>query len=686
MSETDTPTEQVSPWEAYQKLAPAEQALTNKLISCLYHQKLDKEVLAVIEHTLSTGSTENGLTSGSCHAEPKVVVGSRPPLFYLHEVRNAFNTATTVTIVGVGQFRLVAQKVAHLMNEYSGFTKQLKTSSIADGDNPTLWITLTAMAPVPGQSRYGKRMFEEMDEDEFDDRTDDVYDQMMETHARKHGTGKRTVGYKFNYKKGLGCFSCLCRSTIFSIIKYLSMYDMCVMAETSKVFQLYTEDDDIWKKFAKRLSKGNLWFLGTWKATMLNSQRAGNKPKLRINTKPDNQMTKPKVKKTQKEDDGDSSSDSSDSDSDDDRSRYTPKEIARVYVGTGPKSTFDRYTVADYSEVDRIWERRYREWARCNIDLMAEYGAPLYAQGNNQIDRVDMRTLTMEDFKKRYEEPRVPFILTGAMESWPASTLWQEESLKKNFGDRILRAGSGFKMKIKNFLQYANHQRENRPNYLFDDDAFDDNPDLLKHYDPWIPDYFRIDFFNWITKGRPPHQWMVVGPGRTGAAWHTDPWQTSAWNALISGHKRWTLCPPGIIPPGVDGHDNNYTDDYASPKPLQWHLEEKPFLPHDQRLIDVIQGPGEIIFVPSGWWHQVLNLDVTVCCTQNYCNEHNVEDVAMEIGTSPRKWTDQWRETLRQKRPDLFEDGTLDLRFQGIDRTGRHLGKKKKKKGGMMSS
>lgn len=64
---------------------------------------------------------------------------------------------------------------------------------------------------------------------------------------------------------------------------------------------------------------------------------------------------------------------------------------------------------------------------------------------------------------------------------------------------------------------------------------------------------------------------------------------------------------------------------------LQWWLDFYPLLADEDKPIECTQLPGETIFVPSGWWHCVLNLEVTVAVTQNFVNASNFELVCMDM-------------------------------------------------------
>jgi oxalate decarboxylase/phosphoglucose isomerase-like protein (cupin superfamily) len=42
------------------------------------------------------------------------------------------------------------------------------------------------------------------------------------------------------------------------------------------------------------------------------------------------------------------------------------------------------------------------------------------------------------------------------------------------------------------------------------------------------------------------------------------------------------------------------------------------------RPVECVCEAGEMVFVPRGWWHCVLNLEESVAITQNYCGESGI--------------------------------------------------------------
>ncbi|GLD97330.1 hypothetical protein PINS_up006014 [Pythium insidiosum] len=210
-------------------------------------------------------------------------------------------------------------------------------------------------------------------------------------------------------------------------------------------------------------------------------------------------------------------------------------------------------------------------------------------------------------------------------------------------------------MSLPDYATYLRHQHDETPLYIFDPRFGEKMPALLRDYDVSSLKVFREDLLGLFKTSSaaeartsssspspspstsslsPDFRWLVVGPERSGAPWHTDPARTSAWNALLQGRKRWALYPPGHPPPGVGATTRDRRSGRESVldmTSLAWYLHVYPTLAPHERPLEVLQEPGDVIYVPSGWWHLVLNLETTVAVTHNFVDSHNLPAFASDL-------------------------------------------------------
>jgi hypothetical protein len=245
----------------------------------------------------------------------------------------------------------------------------------------------------------------------------------------------------------------------------------------------------------------------------------------------------------------------------------------------------------------------------------------------SSIPRVDVSSLTVEEFEERFERPNVPVILTGWSTKWKAMESWTPHALTERFGSRKIHAG-GFEFSMKEYLEYAAAVQDDQPLYMFDRDFFTHCPEAEDDYCP--PPFFEDerDCFACLGADRPARRWLIVGPHRSGSSFHKDPNATCAWNAVITGKKRWIMYPPDQTPPGV--HASRDGSEVMSPMALlEWVLDfygiamaqRKAKRAKPTEAVYPLEGtchPGEIMFVPRGWWHTAINIGTTVALTQNY--------------------------------------------------------------------
>lgn len=155
------------------------------------------------------------------------------------------------------------------------------------------------------------------------------------------------------------------------------------------------------------------------------------------------------------------------------------------------------------------------------------------------------------------------------------------------------------------------------PLYLFDKRFVERSPRLAQDFT--VPPYFSEDLFSVLgEKHRPDYRWLVLGPSRSGSSFHVDPNATSAWNAVVSGSKKWVLFPPSAIPPGVHASADG-ADVATSVSLTEWFINFYPDIKEGMTEVKPIEctvKAGEMLFIPRGWWHLAINLEPGVAITQ----------------------------------------------------------------------
>ncbi|KAL2481748.1 F-box protein [Abeliophyllum distichum] len=237
---------------------------------------------------------------------------------------------------------------------------------------------------------------------------------------------------------------------------------------------------------------------------------------------------------------------------------------------------------------------------------------------------VRKRVVSIEEFVLNFEEPNKPVLLEGCLDDWAALKKWDREYLVEVCGDVRFSVGP-VEMKMEDFFKYSDQAREERPLYLFDPKFAEKVPQLGMDYE--VPAYFNEDLFRVLGNERPDYRWVIIGPAGSGSSFHIDPNSTSAWNAVIKGSKKWVLFPPDVVPPGV--YPSPDGAEVACPVSIiEWFMNfYNATKSWKKRPVECVCKAGEVIFVPNGWWHLVINLEYSVAITQNYVSRRNLLNV-----------------------------------------------------------
>ncbi|XP_072220713.1 2-oxoglutarate and iron-dependent oxygenase JMJD4 [Leuresthes tenuis] len=284
------------------------------------------------------------------------------------------------------------------------------------------------------------------------------------------------------------------------------------------------------------------------------------------------------------------------------------------------------------------------------------------------VDYID-KELSYSKFFKKYLLPNHPCMFSRRFtQDWKCRKQWVTEEGKPNF-QKLLQefdetpvpvancnakeynANPKQVMPFKEFIHYWREYIQNGHSspkgclYLKD---WHMSRDFPEHNVYTTPIFFTSDWLNeyWDTLELDDYRFVYMGPKGSWTPFHADVFRSYSWSANICGRKKWLLYPPGQEDFLRDTHGNLPYDVTSA------ELQDGGLFPHFEEAcqpLEIIQEAGEIIFVPSGWHHQVYNLEDTISINHNWLNGCNIDIMWQFLQnelSSVQKEIDEWRNTM----------------------------------------
>jgi ribosomal protein L16 Arg81 hydroxylase len=223
------------------------------------------------------------------------------------------------------------------------------------------------------------------------------------------------------------------------------------------------------------------------------------------------------------------------------------------------------------------------------------------------------QNLSREEFFTRYHGGNRPVILTGAMRDWPAMTRWTPDYLKRVCGGEMVQVMTGRSgdadyelhperhrtaMPFAEYVDRVIAAAHTNDLYLVAQNDFMRTPGgkrLLEDVGP-LPDY--------LDDRRDGFAFMWFGPGGTVTPLHHD--TCDIFLAQVMGRKR-IIMHPANQKPLVYNHIGVHSAVDAERPDLISH----PLYRYAARDVFTLE-PGEVLFIPVGWWHHVRALDLSL--------------------------------------------------------------------------
>ncbi|PNJ39290.1 JMJD4 isoform 2 [Pongo abelii] len=251
------------------------------------------------------------------------------------------------------------------------------------------------------------------------------------------------------------------------------------------------------------------------------------------------------------------------------------------------------------------------------------------------------------DFVRSFLLPNLPCVFSSAFtQGWGSRRRWVTPAGRPDF-DHLLRTYGDVVVPVANcgVQEYNSNPKEHMPlrdyitywkEYI---QAGYSSPRGCLYLKDWhlcrdfpmedvftLPVYFSSDWLNefWDALDVDDYRFVYAGPAGSWSPFHADIFRSFSWSVNVCGRKKWLLFPPGQEEALRDRH-GNLPYDVTSPALCDTHLHPQSQLAGPP--LEITQEAGEMVFVPSGWHHQVHNLDDTISINHNWINGFNLANM-----------------------------------------------------------
>jgi cupin-like protein len=240
---------------------------------------------------------------------------------------------------------------------------------------------------------------------------------------------------------------------------------------------------------------------------------------------------------------------------------------------------------------------------------------------------------TYAEFERDFLNPHRPVVISGALGDWKASH-WTPEYFRDEFPDKRLNVdGSDYRM--ADFIKLVLNSTNEKPAPYFRNVLIDNFlPELIPAIRP-LPEYFSP---NWLEGplSQPLRSRLhngsaelyIGGAGGKFPFLHFDSWHTHAFLCQLAGRKEFTAYAPDqaqylYVKP--DRYNQSSVTDLENPD-----YEKFPLFARAQAMRFYLD-PGEILFVPAGWWHTARILSPSVTVSVNRANASNWSELTRDM-------------------------------------------------------